>query len=146
MKKKQVQLHKKMSNTDFPRDFPRVILAEQHRNTRHDAIEQVMSILIDHVGKPLTEEMINECESVIMNLKQRVPDTSNVSEVLTFDKLDIGDHFIDFPVDGDNQGHGGFLKGSYVFKKTEKSSAIRLVDYNSSTFPDSMEVLLVIIK
>ena len=98
------------------------------------------------MGKKLTPGMIKECENVIMNLKQRVPDTSNVSEVLTFDKLDIGDHFIDFPVDGDNHGHGGFIKASYVFKKTEKSSAIRLVDSNSSTFPDSMQVLLVIIN
>jgi len=42
-----------------------------------------------------------------------------MSKPLTFGELEIRDYFIDFPIDGDDSGHGGFRNGSYLFKKTE---------------------------
>jgi len=33
--------------------------------------------------------------------------------------LPIGAHFICFPYDGDDSGHGGFKKGSYLMTKIE---------------------------
>ena len=37
-----------------------------------------------------------------------------------FGDLDIGDFFIGFPCDGDNNGHGGYLVAHYLYKKTGK--------------------------
>lgn len=38
-------------------------------------------------------------------------------DVLTFGELNVGDRFIAFPSPGDNSGHGGYLRGSYLFEK-----------------------------
>ncbi len=76
------------------------------------------------------------------------------STPLTFGELKIGDHFVDFPTDGDDSGHGGFRKGAYVFQKIKKEktthkevyeNAVRLFDKNKSGFPDAMTVYKVIL-
>lgn len=76
------------------------------------------------------------------------------SKPLTFGELEIGDSFIDFPVDGDDSGHGGFRKGSYVFKKIKpilsgafklKMNTERVTDKGLSSFPDSMQVYKVLL-
>jgi hypothetical protein len=41
-----------------------------------------------------------------------------MSKPLTFRELSIGDCFISFPTDGDDSGHGGYRKGSYLLRKT----------------------------
>lgn len=77
------------------------------------------------------------------------------SKPLTFGELKPGDKFVDFPVDGDDSGHGGFRKGAYVFEKTEElygsgvfseyyTNSKRLCDMNRSQFPDSMTVYKVL--
>lgn len=71
--------------------------------------------------------------------------TKTMSTPLTFGELKAVESFISFPVDGDDSGHGGFRKGGYLFAKKDSKSAIRLVDGNNSTFPKTMEVLLVIL-
>jgi hypothetical protein len=43
-----------------------------------------------------------------------------MSTPLRFHELAIGDHFISFPQDGDDSGHGGYRRGSYVFRKTRE--------------------------
>lgn len=57
---------------------------------------------------------------------------------LTFGELQVGDKFISFPLDGDDSGHGGYRKGSYLFEKTsneDRASAFKLVD-NSKRIKD----------
>ncbi len=76
------------------------------------------------------------------------------SKPLTFGELKVGEHFVDFPTDGDDSGHGGFRRGSYVFEKIDPTStkienwfenAIRKMDKVKSTFPDTMLVYKVIL-
>lgn len=73
---------------------------------------------------------------------------------LTFGDLKVGDHFIFFPAPGDNHGHGGYLGGHNLFKKTEQrasgpSAPVEsgaAVDGRSvvSHFPDLMPVIKVL--
>jgi len=39
------------------------------------------------------------------------------SKPLTFGELAVGEHFIAFPLDGDDSGHGGFRGGQNLFRK-----------------------------
>ena len=77
-----------------------------------------------------------------------------MSKLLTFGELSIGEKFIDFPMDGDDSGHGGFRKGAYVFEKIEPiptkrygqyQNAERIMDEYHCTFQDSMIVYKVIL-
>jgi len=56
------------------------LLAEQHRNTRHDAIDKINEIR-DRWSKThnfsICDNMFNEITGAIMNLKQRKPETKN---------------------------------------------------------------------
>ena len=72
-----------------------------------------------------------------------------MSTPLTFGELSVGDLFIDFPSDGDDSGHGGYRKGSYVFKKISPVrtdfpnhfyNEERLMDGIKSHAPDAMLV------
>ncbi|HTM68135.1 MAG TPA: hypothetical protein VL426_02445 [Candidatus Binatia bacterium] len=36
---------------------------------------------------------------------------------LTFAELEVGEHFIAFPSDGDDSGHGGYRRGQRLFRK-----------------------------
>ena len=72
-------------------------------------------------------------------------------DALTFGDLEIGDKYIGFPLPGDNQGHGGFKGGSYLFKKVEiiddqeiKYNSERLKDHAFCAVSDSMLVLRVL--
>lgn len=77
-----------------------------------------------------------------------------MSTPLTFGELKVGEHFVSFPTDGDDSGHGGFRNGSYVFYKTEPSytleyclpdNCIRIVDGIKTHDPDTMLVCKVIL-
>ena len=60
---------------EFDKKSVEVLLAEQHRNTRHDAIEQLNSIYNDFIENDGFDvgDTINKIEKAIMNLKQRSP-------------------------------------------------------------------------
>jgi len=66
---------------------------------------------------------------------------------LTFGDLEKGEFFISFPVDGDNDGHGGYLGAHYIFQKTGEKQAKRyylnLKSYArfTSSFPESMDII-----
>ncbi|HEY3527343.1 MAG TPA: hypothetical protein VGK47_14190 [Nitrososphaeraceae archaeon] len=47
------------------------LLAEQHRNTRHDAIEFLMDLYSN--GNGTIQTLVEELDKGIMNLKQRSP-------------------------------------------------------------------------
>lgn len=68
-----------------------------------------------------------------------------MSRYLTFRELHVRDRFIAVPVDGDDSGHGGFRKASYIFMKVDctEYNAIRQKDGISTHLPDSMRVLKV---
>jgi hypothetical protein len=76
------------------------------------------------------------------------------SRPLTFGELDEEEYFIGFPLDGDDEGHGGFRNGSYVFRKVSPiedgfgvgRNAIRLNDGNLSHMPNGMMVLKVFLS
>ena len=59
----------------FDRQAIETLLAEQHRNTRHDAIDQLNSIYNDFIENDGFDvgDTINKIEMAIMNLKQRSP-------------------------------------------------------------------------
>lgn len=71
------------------------------------------------------------------------------SKPLMFKELEIGEHYISLPEDGDDSGHGGFRKGGYVFKKTGEFEGTRLVDGNLSEvvagYGDKMKVYKVLL-
>ncbi len=53
------------------------------------------------------------------------------SKPLTFGELAIGDHFVHFPQDGDDSGHGGYRGAAILYKKIkneERAGPMRLVD------------------
>ena len=58
--------------------YIKTALAEQHRNTRHDAVEIMQQIRVRCEEKhnfSICEPMLNEITEAIMNLKQRTPKT-----------------------------------------------------------------------
>ena len=69
---------------------------------------------------------------------------------LTFGDLEPGDHFIGFPLPGDDSGHGGYLGAHRLFVKTRASapsvyrdSGRASADGAESVFPNSMPVIKV---
>jgi len=71
---------------------------------------------------------------------------------LKFEELSIGETFIAYPDDGDDSGHGGFRRGSYVLRKLAEDSGdvtagnyVRLKDGSKSHLPASMLVLRVLL-
>jgi len=96
----------------------------------------------------------NEQETNGGYLKKRFLEApESFCEPLTFGELEIGNKYIAFPYPGDNEGHGGFRRGSYLFEKIEKTpskienlpdNCRRLKDGNLSNLPDSFLVLKVI--
>lgn len=88
-------------------------------------------------------------------LVQDVPDVPDDDEKkLTFGELAVGDHFIGFPTPGDNSGHGGYLTGHRLWRKTEQVASGEAVPVNSgsavdhrgivSYFPFTMPVLKIV--
>jgi len=76
-----------------------------------------------------------------------------MSKKLTLKDLKEGSKFIFFPVDGDNHGHGGYLKGEWLFQKVNfppepkykgQIAVIRLIDGCYNEEPEWMEVIEVI--
>ena len=70
-----------------------------------------------------------------------------MSTPLTFGELKVGEHFVCFPTDGDDSGHGGFRSGSYVFAKIEPEhtlsyclpdNSIRIQDGIKTHNPDTI--------
>ncbi len=73
------------------------------------------------------------------------------SKPLTFKELSIGDHFIAFPLDGDDSGHGGFRGASRVCKKLSedigplKDNDIAIGTGITSHSPAKMKILRVLV-
>lgn len=58
------------------KDKLRIALAEQHRNTRHDAIDKIIEIIFKRqqdLSIEIPDYIIEEITVAIMNLKQRPP-------------------------------------------------------------------------
>ncbi len=53
---------------------------------------------------------------------------------LKFCELKRGDKFILFPVDGDDDGHGGYRGSHFLFVKTGETTAINIHTGAESTF------------
>ena len=71
---------------------------------------------------------------------------------LRFDDLAIGDHFIGWPVPGDNDGHGGYLGSQRLFVKTHahvsdvhESGAASDGRGVQSAFPKTMDVIRIML-
>ena len=69
---------------------------------------------------------------------------------LTFGDLEPGDHFIGFPLPGDDSGHGGYLGAHRLFVKTRafappvyENSGVASSDGGLSVFPNTMHVIKV---
>lgn len=78
------------------------------------------------------------------NLKKTFSNASEDEfEPLTFGELKVGELFIDFPLPGDNSGHGGFRGTNYLFKKTDDENANNVKRNIESHFHDSMIVIRV---
>lgn len=68
---------------------------------------------------------------------------------LTFGDIKVGELFIDFPTDGDNEGHGGLKTTYWVYKKRNHREAVRFFytskkeTYIVSSFTEDMTVIKV---
>lgn len=71
-------------------------------------------------------------------------DEAKESKPLTFGELLKGDYYIAFPQDGDDSGHGGHRRGSYLYRKTSETSAVRLFDHGHVSERPSPIVLKVL--
>lgn len=78
-----------------------------------------------------------------------------MSKPLTFGELAVGEHFIAFPQDGDDSGHGGYRGTSWVFEKIDPQASgfpglldtsVRLIDGVPCSNPERMQVLRVGLK
>jgi hypothetical protein len=101
---------------------------------------------LDHLLGALSPEARNAYEDSMHFLKHCQ------SKPLKFEDLKEGDKFIFFPCDGDDDGHGGFQGGSYVFVKkpfpkreghTYADNCFRMCDGNPSCSPSKSEVVKV---
>ena len=58
------------------------------------------------------------------NLKSRFEQWAEIPtenfDALTFDDLSLGEKFIPFPMPRDNNGHGGFMGTSFIFRKLQE--------------------------
>lgn len=73
---------------------------------------------------------------------------------LTFGELAVGEHFVAFPSDGDDSGHGGYRRGQNLFRKVsaeDRVSATQLVENAEATrtgtrshMPLGMKVLKIV--
>jgi len=64
----------------------------------------------------------------------------------TFGELNGGDMFIEFPIDGDNHGHGGHRGIHYIFIKigfSKNPTALKFCTGTINTFSDDFEVVQV---
>jgi len=75
-----------------------------------------------------------------------------MSEPLTFGEIQIGEHFIGFPRDGDDSGHGGYRGAHRVFEKISHEhtpsgpgNAVAIETQTPSHMPPGMLVLKVLI-
>jgi ferritin-like metal-binding protein YciE len=62
----------------YTEDQLKKALAEQHKNTRHDAIEKMQEIRNrwgEKYNFSMCDSMLDEITGAIMNLKQRTPET-----------------------------------------------------------------------
>ena len=67
-----------------------------------------------------------------------------MSDYPIFKDLMTGKCFISAPIPGDDNGHGGFKKPHYVFRKidgVEDINAIRLKDGTQMAMPDQMPII-----
>lgn len=67
-----------------------------------------------------------------------------MSKKLCFEELEVGDHFIGWPVDGDDRGHGGYRTGNRLFVKSSPTTA-RDGRGMTSTMPSGMTVIKVLL-
>ncbi|MEY4744799.1 MAG: hypothetical protein RL272_744 [Candidatus Parcubacteria bacterium] len=77
------------------------------------------------------------------------------SKPLTFGELAVGEHFVAFPLDGDDSGHGGFRRGHNLFRKISMEDRTGPADLaqnaqatgsgTRSHMPPGMKVLKVVI-
>lgn len=65
------------------------------------------------------------------------------STPLTFGELRMGDHFIAFPVNGDDKGHGGYRGGSHLLVKGFNQVAHKVGSGVPVMIPASMSVIRV---
>ena len=67
------------------------------------------------------------------------------NQKLKFDALACGEHFICWPVSGDNSGHGGYLGAQRLFVKTGGLTASNCSGIESS-MTAKMDVIKVILR
>ena len=92
--------------------------------------------------------MIDASDDVFDGSEEPPPHPS--SPRLTFGDLQPGDHFIGFPLPGDDSGHGGYLGAHRLFVKTRafapavyENSGVACSDGGLSVFPNTMHVIKV---
>lgn len=76
----------------------------------------------------------------------------SISKPLTFEEIAVGSHFISFPLDGDDSGHGGYRGAHRVFKKLSDAQTATLTENAVTTetgslshMPPGMRVLPVLV-
>lgn len=126
-----------------------------HAQHREDTIGVLMRCGVFH-AEPVESNrdgFIADLATAIDNVKPERWQTGRYSvEKVAFGDLEIGEHFIGWPIPGDNGGHGGYKGQNRLFVKTEMTSkeiAHSGVAKNGSnvpsTFPHSMTVIRVIL-
>jgi len=71
--------------------------------------------------------------------------TEDHSLKLKFGDLTCGDHFISWPLPGDNSGHGGYLGAHRLFQKTGELTAKNGLDVESS-MNAKMDVIKILLR
>jgi hypothetical protein len=135
---------------------------ERHRRIECSCAEQKTCILLCvecasvALRRQILEEQVDELAKMVKTMKPKTRSTPEFEVKLTFGELNVGDRFIGFPLPGDNEGHGGYLGGQFIWKKTESRSSGAMVPVSSgaavngrgvvSHFPYTMDVVKVLIE
>lgn len=124
------------------------------REAQHPSGRELIAVINDNAYWCPKAPYFPESDLGIYDHFDIEPWPKEASPRLTFGDLKRGDKFISFPVDGDNQGHGGYLGSEYLFVVTQEARAMRGGDPANkvglainisrgveSTCPHGMEVL-----
>jgi hypothetical protein len=89
-------------------------------------------------------EQDNVSAVMFRDAAQLVREREMFGEKATFASCKLGQHFICWPLPGDNSGHGGYLGEQRLFVKTSETTAVngRLVESSMNGTMDVIKVTL----
>jgi len=141
------KIHPRAAWDEVERKVVYYFIAEDMRTYFDLVSEEQRKICATYADKKLiTGQEVDDYWDVDLNTIMNAPNPEfdyDPKEKLTFGDLKEGDKFIGFPLEGDNDGHGGFKGTHWIFEKIDTCKGKSLKSETISTYPDGMHVIKV---